>query len=398
MGGDNSGGVDVRDLWVALVDRLGSEMKAKNISSNEKALLGAALAKDFSDLRRYRQTGRMLSPSKHKELRREVLANVQRYGLSITDDEWATLDEALARHLESKNKAREARIPGERRDITPNEAWAVLLRRVREADLDVRQLLDPMAARQFVETATLQRMRDGRYDLAQSAAHALIIASNARHEVFAAINAEALSEIVGDAAFYLGLNAYHARAHRTLEYSVCRLAEENNGRASRSLRGNYLHLQNLMARRGFGLENPKRAYDEMVSLPKEPSLPPRQIIERAIRARHITQTFVEARHPLEEIAMDGLTPNELLQENIDTARAVGAMDSCVVAHVAMIEAKLHYRRGSEDPIRKGELLEGAQQTFSDLEALMIEPGASTPNTLSLTEKTRWLIEDRSNRE
>ena len=346
-----------------------------------------------SCLRRYRQAGRILSPSKHTAFKREVRANADYHGLSISSDEWANLDEAFARHLETKQKDREAKIRGERRDIIPNEAWAVLLRRVGEADLDVRELLDPMAARRFIETATLQRMRDGRYDLAQSAAHALIVASKARHEVFAAINAEALSEIVGDAAFYLGLNAYHAYAHQTLEYSVHLLSEENNGRASRSLRGNYLHLQNLMARRGIGLENPRQAYEEMVSLPIEPALPPRQIIERAIRARHVTRTFVKPRIPMNTVVMDGLTVDGLLRDNIHTARHLRAMDSCVVAHVALIEAKLHHRNGTQDQIERGDFLESARQNFSDLEAVINEPGASTPNTQDLFKKTRWRLEE-----
>ena len=70
MGDGTSDREDVRDLWVALVDRLVREMKAKNGSGNSQAFVGAALSKDFSDLRRHHQTGRMLSPSKHAELKR----------------------------------------------------------------------------------------------------------------------------------------------------------------------------------------------------------------------------------------------------------------------------------------------------------------------------------------
>lgn len=378
---------DVRDLWIALVDRLVEERRRSH-PGNAEQFVGAALAKDFSDLRRSRQTQRTLTPRLHAELKASVARNAAYYNIEVADEEWARLDRALSRHRTVVDQAKHARARSAPRLLLPSEAWSVLLRRAGEAQLDARQLADPLAARRFIEAATLERMRAGRYDLAQSAANALIVACDMRYEGFRRVHEEARSETIADAVFYLGLNAFHAGDYDTLAACIRRLEEANASRTSRSIRGNFLHLQNIMRRGIIGAENAREAYEEIIDLPIERSLPPREIIERAITARHINRTFVPS-VPLETVVMDDLTVERLLRRNITTALSVGAMDSCAVAHVGLIEAKLKYLALAQDGIYRGKLLEDATFHLQELETHMLVPGALTKNTKRLLDKVRW---------
>lgn len=360
---------DVRDLLMKLLEELaGSPVSAA------KRLGGEGLSRDVSD---WNHKKRPLTVAKFNKIRDEILEPRRK---AISDAKWAELHDAFERHRAAEERRRQQHIPGSIRALKPSEAFAVLERRVGDAKLDVAALTDPEGARRFVEAEVLNRMRDGRYDLAQSAGNALIKVMKSKYGSFSSVGEEHQWETIADASFYLGLNAFHAGADSTLASSIAWLAEADKERVSRSIRGNHIHMRNLYGRRGFGTEDARLAYETMLDTPITSLLRPRWIIERAIRARHVRQSFVVPRVPLTTVVMEGRTVEEQLEFNIETARESGAMDSFVIAHVTLVEAMLHYREGTRDATERSRLLGRAHEWLGRICTAIEKPGARTPNT------------------
>lgn len=337
---------------------------------NRKSLLGPKLARD---LNAWENGSVRISDAKFGDAMRELGRHMARADCRRLHFAFVDYRDARDRAFGSRKNGRIAA------SMKPVRAEALIEARLDALGIERVSLSDPAGFQSFIDAAVLNPSRNGQYGSASASAQALMVLLAKSDDFLGQVSPALKWPMLADVAFHLCLNGYHSGQASTLHYALGQLELADAMQEDRAIRGYRHHAANLLARHLGVAENVVEA-ETSLAIGSSGPLPLRPNVERAIRARYLTQHYVRRGASLDTKTSSGMTVIEELLHNRDLARSLGAMDSHVVAHIVLVETMLSY----------GDL-DTALQHLGGAVAAMALPNARTANTVALIGRATTMV-------